>query len=163
MQCGIVWQHTLWNRPQHNGVAEQENRLITEQITIMLNESGLPKIFWGECLTALVHIWNRCPTKSNEGLTPYQLWHQKKPDILHLCVWGCTADVHSWSTHEEMCLHRVPWWVQRLEILWSNNKVYLHIRVCCFQQKNIWYTKHQMLTSWPQAKSIPRVSRHPRW
>src|SRR5882724_203261 len=60
----------------------------------MLNESGLPKIFWGKCLTALVHIWNRCPTKSNEGLTPYQLWHQKKPDILHLCVWGCTAYVH---------------------------------------------------------------------
>ena len=60
----------------------------------MLNESSLPKVFWGECLAALIHVWNRCPTKSNEGLTSYQLWHRKKPDISHLCVWGCTAYIH---------------------------------------------------------------------
>ena len=73
--CGITWQHTIRNFPQQNGIAERANRWNSERITVMLNEVGLPKIFWGECLVALVHIWNRCPTKTMGGTTPYQLWH----------------------------------------------------------------------------------------
>ena len=74
--CRITWQHTVQNFPLQNGIGERANWSISERITAMLDEAGLPKIFWGECLAALVHIWNRCPTKTMGGTTPYQLWHR---------------------------------------------------------------------------------------
>ena len=58
-ECGIERQHTVRAWPQKNGVAERANRVLSERLTIMLDESGLPKAFWGEGLGALVHVWNR--------------------------------------------------------------------------------------------------------
>jgi len=59
-----------------NGVAEWANRSLSERIMAMLNESGLPETFWGECLATLIHIWNRCPSRTTGGMMPYQLWHK---------------------------------------------------------------------------------------
>jgi hypothetical protein len=92
--CGIERQHTVRARPQQNGVAERANRVLSERLTTMLDESGLPKVFWGECLAALVHVWNRCPTEAVRSATLYELSHGRKPDVSHLRVWGCTAYVH---------------------------------------------------------------------
>ena len=60
--CGIEQRHTTRNRPQQNGVAERANRILSEDITAMLNESGLPASFWAHCLHAQIHILNRIPT-----------------------------------------------------------------------------------------------------
>ena len=57
-ECGIERQHTVRACPQQNGVAERANRVLSEQITAMLAESGLTMAFWGEALDALVHVWN---------------------------------------------------------------------------------------------------------
>src|SRR6201746_2156918 len=110
-QCGIERQHTVRARPQQNGVAERANRVLSERLTTMLDESGLPKAFWGECLAALVHVWNRCPTDAVRGATPYELWNGRKPDVSHLRVWGCTAYVHvqkdkrpGLGSHMEKCV-----------------------------------------------------------
>src|SRR5436190_3165166 len=77
----------------------------------MLAESGLPLQFWGEALSSLVHVRNRCPTSSIKGATPYELWHNKKPDLSHLRIWGCTAYVHvqkdkrrQLGSHMEKCV-----------------------------------------------------------
>jgi transposase InsO family protein len=78
-QCGIERQHTVRARPQQNGVAERANRVLSERLTTMLDESGLPKSFWGECLAALIHVWNRCPTEAVRSATPYELWHGMLP------------------------------------------------------------------------------------
>ncbi len=92
---GIARQHTVWNRPQQNGVAERANRSIAEGVTAMLSESGLPASFWGEALASYVHVWNRLPTSAiSKATTPFELWHGSKPDVAHLRVWGCTAYVH---------------------------------------------------------------------
>jgi transposase InsO family protein len=93
-QCGIERQHTVRARPQQNGVTERANRVLSERLTTMLDESGLPKAFWGECLAALIHVWNRCPTEAVRSATPYELRHGRKPDVSHIQVWGCTAYVH---------------------------------------------------------------------
>jgi hypothetical protein len=85
-QCGIERQHTVRARPQQNGVTERANRVLYERLTTMLDESGLPKAFWGECLAALVHVWNRYPTEAVRSATPYELWHGRKPDVSHLRV-----------------------------------------------------------------------------
>ena len=109
--CGIVRQYTCRNRPQQNGVAEWANRLFAERIVALLNESGLSKKFWVECLAALVHVLNACPTSALVGKTPSEVWHGRKPDVSHLRVWGCLAYVHiqkdkreKLGSHMEKCV-----------------------------------------------------------
>jgi len=113
--CGIERQHTVRARPQQNGVAERANRVLSERLTTMLDESGLAKAFWGECLGALVHVWNRCSTdavKKNPSLAVlFSGLFQQKPDVSHLRVWGCTAYVHiqkdkraGLNSHMEKCV-----------------------------------------------------------
>jgi len=38
-------------------------------------------------------VLNRAPTKSLEGVTPYEAWHGKKPSVGHLRVFGCVGHV----------------------------------------------------------------------
>jgi transposase InsO family protein len=90
-ECGVVQQHTVPNRPQQNGVAEPVNRTLAEGVTAMLNDSGLPKIFWEYCLGAFIHTWNCCPSSALENKTPYEIWYKKKLDLGHIQIWGCIA------------------------------------------------------------------------
>jgi len=60
-ECGISREHTVRNRPQQNG------------IVALLEESGLSRKYWAECLAALIHILNRCPTSAVEGKTPHEV------------------------------------------------------------------------------------------
>ena len=92
----------------------------------MFDESGLAMAFWGEAFTALIHVWNRCPTVTVDDATPYQLWHGHKPNVSHLRVWGCTAYVHvqkdkhdALAPHYEKCafIGYPQDYVQRLEVL----------------------------------------------
>jgi len=92
--CGIERRHSVRNRPQQNGLAERANRTMGERITAMLAESGLPLSFWGYCIASMVHVWNRLPTSSLAGTTPFEAFYQRKPNVSHLRVWGCTAYVH---------------------------------------------------------------------
>lgn len=91
---GIERQHSVRNRPQQNGVAERFNRVLAEGITAMLSEAGLPSSFWGEALSSLVHVVNRCPTSSLPHSTPFEAFYGCKPDVSHLRIWGCLAYVH---------------------------------------------------------------------
>ena len=109
---GIHHRHSTRNRPQQNGVAERTNRILDERITCMLIEAGLPKMFWVECLTALIHVLNRCPTSAlKDDVTPYEVFYGTTPGVEHLRVWGCLAYVHvqkdkrgSLGSHMEKCI-----------------------------------------------------------
>ena len=110
-ECGIAREHTVRNRPQQNGVAERANRLFAERIVALLEESGLSRKYWAECLAALIHVLNRCPTSAVEGKTSYEVWYKKKPSVGHLRVWGCLAYVHiqkdkraKLGSHMEKCI-----------------------------------------------------------
>ena len=92
--AGIVRQHTAHASPQQNGVAECLNRTIQERITAMLHDAHLPANFWGEAIRNYVHVHNCLPTSALSDTTPYQVWHNKKPSVAHLRVFGSTAYVH---------------------------------------------------------------------
>lgn len=111
IEHGIARQHTTRNRPQQNGVAERFNRILSEGVTTMLSEAGLPLAFWGEALSALVHVLNRCPTSARPDTTPHAAFYGRKPDVSHLRVWGCLAYVHvqkdkrgALGSHMEKCI-----------------------------------------------------------
>ena len=48
------------------------------------------------------------------GKTPHEIWHDRKPDVSHLRVWGC---LHSLCSHSEG---------QKGEIGVTHGKVYIY-------------------------------------
>jgi hypothetical protein len=54
---------------------------------------GMPAMFWGEAVRTAVYILNRAPTRSVDGKTPYEAWHDKKPHVQHFRTFGCTTHV----------------------------------------------------------------------
>ena len=65
--CREVQQEfTVPNTPQHNGVAERYNRVITEMTRCLLAEVKLPKTLWVRAMSTAVRVCNLCPTSSNE-------------------------------------------------------------------------------------------------
>lgn len=91
---GIERQHTVRAEPHQNGVAERANRTIIEHVIALLNEAKLPGSFWWDALTAYAYMRNRSPTAALPSYTPHEAWHQSKPDVSHLRVFGYTTYVH---------------------------------------------------------------------
>jgi hypothetical protein len=84
-----------------------------EGVISMLYESGVPLSFWGEALSSFIHVSNRFTTAVLQGVTPHEAFLGTKPDLSHLCVWGCTAYVliqrdkrplGSLGAHMEKCI-----------------------------------------------------------
>src|ERR1700742_5010350 len=60
----------------------------------MLHESSLPSSFWSKAVSTAVFLHNRLPTSANEGVTPYELMYESKPDLALARVFGSLAYVH---------------------------------------------------------------------
>lgn len=75
---GITRRLTVPYNPEQNGVAERRNRTLLDMARCLLAQSGLPPKFWAEAVNTANYIRNRCPSKSLQGLTPYQPYGQEK-------------------------------------------------------------------------------------
>jgi hypothetical protein len=65
----------------------------------MLKAKGLPRWFWVEAVNAVVYVLNRYPTKSVDGMTPFEAWHGRKLVVHHLRTFGCIVYVRNTTTH----------------------------------------------------------------
>ena len=59
----------------------------------MLKAKKMLAAFWGEAVSTAVFILNRAPTKSLDGMTPFEAWHGRKPDVSFLRTFGCIGHV----------------------------------------------------------------------
>ena len=59
----------------------------------MLIDQKVPHAFWVEALATSVYLKNRIPSFLDRQ-TPFEAWKGKKPDVGHLRVFDCNADVH---------------------------------------------------------------------
>lgn len=91
---GIIFDYTVPYTPQQNGKAERKNRSLVERSRAILEESGVPKEFWGEVIRFVNYVMNRGTSTSLVGVTPAELWYGKKPDVSNLRVFGCIAYSH---------------------------------------------------------------------
>ena len=91
---GILKEDTIPYTPQQNGTAERMNRTIMETVRSILHHAGLPTCFWAEAVSTAVYIRNRSPTTCLKEKTPYESWHNEKPNVSNLKVFGCNALVH---------------------------------------------------------------------
>ncbi len=89
---GIQAELTTPYTPQQNGCAERKNRSLVEMTRCMLNDSGLPKKFWGEAIMTANHLQNRLPVDGKET-TPYEGWNKRKPDLSYVKEFGSVAYV----------------------------------------------------------------------
>lgn len=93
---GISYHLTVPRTPQLNGVAERMVRTITEKARAMLNGTKASKRFWGNAVLTAVYLINITPTKAlSQSKTPYEMWHDRKPSVKNLRVFGSTVYVHN--------------------------------------------------------------------
>ncbi|KAL9413504.1 hypothetical protein AB3S75_042066 [Citrus x aurantiifolia] len=88
---GIKKQLTISQSPQQNGVVERKNRTIVEVARSMLKGKGIPNNLWAEACHTTVYILNRSPTKAVRDKTPFEAWHNRKPNVDHLKILGSIA------------------------------------------------------------------------
>lgn len=92
---GIASRRTCANTPQQNGIAERLNRTLLNMCRAMLEEKRVPKEFWADAITTAVYLQNRITSSSLPiNKTPYELWHNRKPDISHFRVFGSPCWYH---------------------------------------------------------------------
>lgn len=73
------------------GVVECRNRTVMEMVRSFLKQMGMPATFWGEAVRHTIYVLNRLPTRALTGVTPYEAWKNKKPNINHIKTFGCKA------------------------------------------------------------------------
>jgi hypothetical protein len=95
---GITRRLTVPYNPEQNGISERKNRTVLDMARCLLIESGLPSSFWAEAVNTANYLRNRCPSKSLNGKTPYEMWTGKKPNLKHLRIFGSKV----------FCLNRSP-------------------------------------------------------
>ena len=54
----------------------------------------MPHSLWAEAVLTAVHILNRSPTLSLVGITPFEAYFARKPDVSYFRVFGCDAYAH---------------------------------------------------------------------
>ncbi|WVZ79350.1 LOW QUALITY PROTEIN: hypothetical protein U9M48_026940 [Paspalum notatum var. saurae] len=96
---GVERHLTAPYSPQQNGVVERRNQTIVGMARSMLKAKKMPVEFWGEAVNTAVFILNRAPTKSLKGMTPFEAWHGRKPDVSFMHTFGCIGHVKNVKPH----------------------------------------------------------------
>jgi hypothetical protein len=96
---GVQRQLTAPYSPQQNGVVERRNQSVVAMARCMLKAKSLPGYFWGEAVTAAVHVLNRSLTRALDGITPYEAWHGERPPVHYLRTVGCIGHVKATRPH----------------------------------------------------------------
>ncbi|KAD6794983.1 hypothetical protein E3N88_05879 [Mikania micrantha] len=90
---GITRQFSAPRTPQQNGVAERRNRTLIEAARTMLSDAKLPITFWAEAVNTACYVQNRILVVKSHGMTPYEIWHKRKPFIGFLKPFGCQCTI----------------------------------------------------------------------
>ncbi|KAD6455022.1 hypothetical protein E3N88_09728 [Mikania micrantha] len=89
----ITRQFSVPRTPQQNGVAERRNRTLIEAARTMLSYAKLPITFWAEAVNIACYVQNRVLVVKTHGMTPYEIWHKRKPFIGFIKPFGCQCTI----------------------------------------------------------------------
>lgn len=90
-ELGIKTRTSIPHMHQQNGRAERLNRTLMEKAQALHFDACLPQNWWEFAVEHAVHLYNRTPVRRLAWCTPFEALNQRKPDILHLRVFGCGA------------------------------------------------------------------------
>nr|GEU38832.1 hypothetical protein [Tanacetum cinerariifolium] len=81
-QCvGISHETSVARSLQQNSVVERRNRTLIEAARTMLIYAQAPLFLWAEALATACYIQNRSIVRLRHDKTPYELLHEKLPDL----------------------------------------------------------------------------------
>ncbi|GJU92652.1 retrovirus-related pol polyprotein from transposon TNT 1-94 [Tanacetum coccineum] len=83
---GIFHQKSVSRTPQQNNVVERQNHTLMEAARIILIFSKALMFLWAEAIATACYTQNRSLIHTRHNKTPYELVHDKKPDLKFLCV-----------------------------------------------------------------------------
>ncbi|GJW60689.1 retrovirus-related pol polyprotein from transposon TNT 1-94 [Tanacetum coccineum] len=85
---GISHETSVARTLQQNGVVERRNRTLIEAARTMLIYAKAPLYLWAEAVATACYTQNRSIIRRRHGKTPYELLHDRKPDLSYLHVFG---------------------------------------------------------------------------
>ncbi|GKF63347.1 retrovirus-related pol polyprotein from transposon TNT 1-94, partial [Tanacetum coccineum] len=85
---GISHETSVAHTPQQNGVIERRNRTLVEAARTMLIYIKAPLFLWAEAVATACYTQNRSIIRRCHGKNPYELLHDRKPDLSYLHVFG---------------------------------------------------------------------------
>ncbi|KRY45203.1 Retrovirus-related Pol polyprotein from transposon TNT 1-94, partial [Trichinella britovi] len=82
-------------KPEHNGVAERENRILVETGRSILHSKDLPFSLWAEAVNTACNVLNRIGPTTVKGKSPMELWFKRDPvSIDHFHGFGTECFAH---------------------------------------------------------------------
>ncbi|GJV15534.1 retrovirus-related pol polyprotein from transposon TNT 1-94 [Tanacetum coccineum] len=84
----ISHQTSVVCSPQQNDVFERRNRTLVEAARTMLIFSKAPLLLWAKAVATACFTQNRSLIRKRYNKTPYELLHNKKPDLSYFHVFG---------------------------------------------------------------------------
>ncbi|GJQ90134.1 retrovirus-related pol polyprotein from transposon TNT 1-94 [Tanacetum coccineum] len=87
-KVGISHETSVARSPQQNGVVERRNRTLIEAARTMLIYAKAPLFLWAEAVATACYTQNRSIVRLRHRKTPYELLHDKPPDLSFLYVFG---------------------------------------------------------------------------
>ncbi|GJS36914.1 retrovirus-related pol polyprotein from transposon TNT 1-94 [Tanacetum coccineum] len=85
---GISHETFVARSPQQNGVVERHNRTLIEAACTMLIYAKAPLFLWAEVVAIACYTKNCSMIRLRHSKTPYELLHNKPPDLSFLHVFG---------------------------------------------------------------------------
>nr|GEW16792.1 retrovirus-related Pol polyprotein from transposon TNT 1-94 [Tanacetum cinerariifolium] len=87
-RIGIFHQKSVPRTPQQNDVVERRNRTLVEAAQTMLIFSKALMFLWAEVVATACYTQNRSLIHTRHHKTPYELVHNKKPDLTFFRVFS---------------------------------------------------------------------------
>ncbi|GJU60640.1 retrovirus-related pol polyprotein from transposon TNT 1-94 [Tanacetum coccineum] len=87
-KVGISHETFVSRSSQQNGVIERRNRTLIEAARTMLIYVKAPLFLWAEAVATAYYTQNRSIVRLRHGKTPYELLHDKLPDLSFFYVFG---------------------------------------------------------------------------
>ncbi|GJY88268.1 integrase, catalytic region, zinc finger, CCHC-type containing protein [Tanacetum coccineum] len=84
----ITHEKTVPRTPRHNGVVERQNRTFVKAARTMMIFSKAPLFLWAEAVATACYTQNRSLIHTLHNKTPYELVHDKNPDLSFLRIFG---------------------------------------------------------------------------
>ncbi|GKA68779.1 retrovirus-related pol polyprotein from transposon TNT 1-94, partial [Tanacetum coccineum] len=87
-KVGISHETSVARSPQQNGVVERRNCTLIEAALTMLIYAKAPLFILAEAVATACYTQNHSMIRLRHGKTPYELLHNKPPDLSYLHVFG---------------------------------------------------------------------------
>ncbi|GJY24311.1 retrovirus-related pol polyprotein from transposon TNT 1-94 [Tanacetum coccineum] len=84
----ISHQTSVSRSPQQNDIVERRNHILVEASRTMLIFSKALLFLWAEAVATACYTQNRSLIRKHHNKTPYELLHDRKPDLSYLHVFG---------------------------------------------------------------------------